>query len=258
MKNIDELVSKIKLLEKGFSDLKNILMSKCWKIVKKESITETQSDLPLIDFKSHTIEKKLVPKDFLLNYRKWYATGKAILENNADSDSIDEFISAYRNITSTCQSQYLTQYLQLQIIDKMNYQLILLQSLPDYLDGQIYNLELNIASTIMGDELREAKVLFDKKFYRAAGALSGVILERHIKIWLNNSKPKIKFSEKATLGQLIKKAEENKIFDTSTILKLNYLNSIRIACDHDKKNEPKENEIKDLIDHTDKLIHFIE
>ncbi len=258
MKSLDELLNKIKEIEKGHNDIKELLMSKCWKTVRKESINESYSDFPIIDLETHSIEKKLIPSNFFLKYRKWYSIGKVILENNGDNDSLEEFIDNYKSITSTSRSQYLTPSMQLGILDIMNHQLVLLQSLPDYLDGQMYNLELNIASTIMGDELREAKVLLDKKFFRAAGALSGVILERHIKYRLNKFIPRIKYYEKATLGQLIKKAEENKIFDTSMILKLKYLNSIRIKCDHDKENEPKENEIKDLIEHTDRFIHFID
>jgi ribosomal protein S24E len=39
---------------------------------------------------------------------------------------------------------------------------------------------------------------------------------------------------------------------------LNNLNQIRIKCDHDNKQEPQKNEVFDLIEQTDKFIHYID
>lgn len=256
--NLEKLVKKIAELLEVYMEIKEILTMQCWEIILEDSITYIK-DSPL-NFnwdKTVTIEKKRIPEDFFPKYRNWYSLAMAIMERNYDKDSIDDFKKSYKSITFQCNGEYITKEEQIQIEASFKHQMILLRSLPSYIEGKIYDLELNIATTIMGDELKEAKLLLDRKFIRAAGAVAGVILERYLKTQLNRANPPIKYGEKATLGSLIEKIEASGLFEETIIQKLRYLNAVRIKCDHDKEDEPQEIEVKELIDETDKFLHYI-
>ena len=257
MSDLEKIKNKIQLLINGSNEFINVLKENCYNLTYQKTVKEVQGGFNL-DFNGVTVEMKYLPTEFFTFYRKWFATSKAIIEANYDMESLNEFIQSYVTISKICSNSHISISSQAALENRIRHQIDILQSLPAYLDGKIYNLELSIANTLMGDELKEARLLHSKKFYRAAGALAGVVLERHLKFRFDNSNPKIKYSEKATLGQLIKKAVENNFFDETALLKLKYLNNIRIKCDHDKKDEPKEQEISDLINHTDRFVNFIE
>jgi len=265
MKQFEELQEKISRLRSGQRKMIRTLQKKCWTIPQKREKESNRKKIVggILDdnndyFKIHYIEEKLIPQNFPVQYRKWYACGKAILEVNGDLDSLKEFVQLYDLVQKYVVSEYISEEVQKSMIDLVERQFIIIEALPSYLDGRTYDIKLTIASKLMGDELKEAHVLFENGFIRAAGALAGVILERHVKLRFDNARPSIKYGEKATLGQLIQKAEDFKFYEAATIQKLKYLNVIRISCDHDKNHEPKEIEVQDLIDHTDKFIHYLE
>lgn len=259
MGQLDKLKNKISELNRTHKKLIEILLKNCWNTKRYKTKKEIVGGLDFLDISSTTtIRRKLIPKQFFSEYRKWYSLSKGILEVNHDNESVREFVNIYNSILKECEGNYISEGEQVRLMDIINHQLAIIESIPAYLEGRAYNLKLTIASTLMGDELKEARLLFEKGFTRAAGALAGVILERHLKLRFDDDNPRIKYGEKATLGTLIHKAEEANLYETSTIQKLQYLNTVRISCDHDKKNEPKENEVKDLIDQTDRFIHSME
>ena len=258
MYQLDQLKNKIYELSKSHAQLIDILIKNCWNIKRSKTKKEHTGGFELIDLSTETvIERKIIPPQFFSEYRRWYSLGKGILEVNYDKESMKEFTSIYDSIFTIHKQNYMCKREQLELVDLINHQLMIIESLPAYLEGKTHSLKLTIASTLMGDELKEARLLLANGFTRAAGALAGVILERHLKLRFDNANPRIKYGEKATLGQLIHKADEINFFENSLIQKLQYLNPVRISCDHDKKNEPKENEVKDLIEQTDRFIHFI-
>ncbi len=257
---MDIKILKEKIQKLSDENLKLIqeLKEKCWNVERKKEKTIIEKGTIDIDFSDKKIKKKQIPNDFNLQYRQWYATCKSILESNKDKESLKEFIEEHNLLQKNTKKMFISQYEQLPIIDILLRQINIIKSIPNYIEGKAYNFKLSLASTLLGDELEESRHLLKNGFYRAAGAIAGVVLERHIKINFNQSIPIIKYKEKATLGYLIKIAEDKAIFENPMIQKLKYLNQIRIKCDHDKKTTPTENEIIDLIENTNKLIHNID
>ena len=213
MMNLERIESKIEELRTGKSKLCEILEKQCWKIKdpekSKKVITPSRLDLPDTWAPLTKTEKnvKLIPDDFLLKYRIWYSTGKGLLEGNHDKESLEEYEGMYRNIQGIAKEKYVAENDQHEIIKFITHQLHIIESIPKYIEGKSYHFKLILASTLLGDELKEARYLFNQGFYRASGALAGVILERHLKLKFDESKPKIKYGEKASLVKIIYKAE---------------------------------------------------
>jgi hypothetical protein len=102
-------------------------------------------------------------------------------------------------------------------------------------------------------ELDAARELLKTGHVRAAGALSGVVVERHLSMIaasrsVSTSKPDPTISE---LNDALKKAG---VVDLVTWRAIQRLGDIRNLCAHSKSREPTADEAQELIDGADKLV----
>jgi hypothetical protein len=105
---------------------------------------------------------------------------------------------------------------------------------------------------LFDSELDAARELLKNKFVRAAGAVAGVVLERHLaqvcanhNIAIAKKNPNI-----SNLNDLLKKAN---VIDTAQWRFIQHLGDLRNLCDHNKKKEPTVDEIGDLIAGVEKI-----
>ena len=93
-------------------------------------------------------------------------------------------------------------------------------------------------------------------FYRAAGALCGVILEKHFAGVVASHCIKMK-SKTPGISDYNEKLKDEGVIDNKTYLLVQRLGAIRKLCDHNKKQEPTMDDIDDLIKGTDKVLHEV-
>lgn len=205
-----------------------------------------------------TPEEKAFPQKIKVMYQQWYAAARTIIARNY-SARLPEFDALYSCQTGYCikfflEDLYLNQKDEFKLIDLINAQFGILASVPNHLKFSVYNTELNIYSVLMKDELGAAQYLLDNGFLRSAGALAGIVLERHLKNLLEKHEPPIKYRERAALGELNKLCGENNIYEPTDKSRVDVLNQIRIRCVHDKEPKPKKEEVQGLIDGVSKTI----
>lgn len=135
-------------------------------------------------------------------------------------------------------------------------QIVILQSCLDRLNSNLANIRGTLQADLFDDELSTAEDLFKKGHLRAAGALSGVTLERHLASVAENHE--IKISKKnptiADLNEALKTAE---VYDVPDWRFIQRLGDIRNLAVHNKDREPTKDEIDDLIRGTQKVIKTI-
>lgn len=109
---------------------------------------------------------------------------------------------------------------------------------------------------MMDSEIESAKVLLNNGFFRAAGAICGIVLEKHFEEVCNkyNIKPRKKNPCINDYNQLLK---DEGIVDTPTWRSISYYADIRNLCDHNKKEEPNKEQLQDLVNGTEKVIKTI-
>lgn len=95
-------------------------------------------------------------------------------------------------------------------------------------------------------ELDAAAELVKKGFTRAAGAIAGVVLERHLaKISANHS---IKLGKKnPTISDWNDALKTENVIEVPEWRFIQHLGDLRNLCDHSKKAEPTKEEVHDLI-----------
>jgi hypothetical protein len=100
--------------------------------------------------------------------------------------------------------------------------------------------------------LDAAGELAKRGFLRAAGALAGVVLERHLGQVCDNHNIKVT-KKNPTIGDLNDLLKENGVLQIPEWRSIQHLADIRNLCDHDKKSDPTEDQIKDLLAGATKL-----
>lgn len=142
------------------------------------------------------------------------------------------------------------------IIYKYEQQFQILKSLETRFNSSLYDIKQLLQADLFDSELDAARELCKKGFYRASGAICGVVIEKHLsEVCVQRG---IKISKKNPAindyNQLLK---ENDVIDTPTWRYIQRLGDLRNLCDHKKTEEPTEDNIKDLIEGTDKVIKTV-
>lgn len=188
--------------------------------------------------------------DLQYDYNKWYTKSLKIIKRYLP-DRLKEFKDYYE------QPNYIKDYLvgdPLALFE--NYfiaQIAILTSVSSILTSFYQDMDSQIYFEYQEDELKEADKLL-KISVRAAGAVAGVVLEKHLKRLCSNNG--ISGADKKTLGKLIQLLSSNEIISTTENKMLTYIADIRNKCDHSDKGDPTELEVKDLIGQTRRFINL--
>ncbi len=131
-------------------------------------------------------------------------------------------------------------------------QIAILAAIIDNIDSILMNLENEIIQEYQEDELKAAERLLEVNI-RAAGALCGVVIERHLKQILR--KYDLEITKKnpgiSDLSQILKQAG---ILDLVNWKKVEVLGAIRNLCDHDKGEPPTNEQVLELLQGTKWLL----
>ncbi len=125
-------------------------------------------------------------------------------------------------------------------------QLAILKSVRARFESSLFDIGQLVQADIFDSELDAAGELAKNKFARAAGALAGVVLERHLGQICDNHA--IKVAKKApTISDLNDALKEAAVIDVPQWRFIQHLADIRNLCDHNKKTEPTAAQVDDLI-----------
>ena len=103
-----------------------------------------------------------------------------------------------------------------------------------------------VQADLLDSELEAASELLKHKFMRAAGAVAGVVLEKHLAQVCENHGVTVakKNPSISDFNEALKSAD---VIDVPAWRFHQLLADIRNQCDHDKKQEPTAAQVQDLI-----------
>ncbi|ECZ7037335.1 hypothetical protein F8X97_15420, partial [Salmonella enterica] len=93
-------------------------------------------------------------------------------------------------------------------------------------------------------------------FVRAAGAVAGVVLEKHLSHVCNQHKLKLRKAH-PTISDYYQTLKDSDIIDTPTWRFIQHLGDIRNLCDHNKDREPTKVDVSELITGIEKVIKTV-
>ena len=198
-------------------------------------------------------------------YQKWY-TNSLIILTSLFPERKQEFIELYSpkpkrsnlNLLNYTISDAIGGYTNLYVspinsINQIQRQIDIIKGLKDVIDSKIYDIKMLIENDVFDEEIDAAKYLLSKGFNRAAGAICGVLLEKHLKGMLKSRGINL-IKKTPSINELNVELYKNNLIDSTQNKFLLFLGDLRNKCDHDKSLEPSKIEIQDLIDGTNKVL----
>jgi hypothetical protein len=206
------------------------------------------------------IQGNIASQCFTLEYQDWY-TRAIKLVTLLGNDRLRDFNSYYLpspNRTAFYPTNYVIRdyicgadYRQSSqiITSKFIAQLGIIKSLFSRIDSVLSDVEGHLFAELQDEELRTASRIIEINI-RAAGAIAGVVLEKHLqRVAVNH---RITISKKdPTISDLNEPLRRESIYDVPTWRQIQVLADIRNLCDHSKAREPTEAEVRKLIQETD-------
>lgn len=212
--------------------------------------------------------KKIIDNlpNFKENYQNWYSESLALIKLLLP-DRLKNFIDLYEIPKNRKATKYLElgdykieDYLRGLLVKQgvteitgpkaaiplFEQQLNILKAGKRRFESSLFDIKSVLQADLFDSELEAALELNKKGFFRAAGAIAGVVLEHHLQQVCKNHNilPVSKHSTISTYNDLLK---DNSIIDIPSWRHIQLLGDLRNRCDHKKEQEPTSEHIKDLI-----------
>jgi hypothetical protein len=230
-----------------------------------------RSDPKLSNTKVQEIIDKL--PSFRATYQAWYSEAKSLIRQLLP-DRLSDFAALYERPKTrkalTNESYTIEDYLlglevsrthgmqtesiagPIAAIPKFQQQLAILESVKARFESSLFDIRQLVQGDLFDSELEAAEELVKNKFERAAGAVAGVVLERHLAQVCNNHQ--VKLSKKdpgiSNLNDTLKSAS---VIEVPQWRFIQHLADIRNLCDHNGTREPTAEQVGDLIDGVKKI-----
>ena len=213
-------------------------------------------------------------KSFGSQYQSWYSESLTLIKQLLP-DRVSDFIKYYEKPKTRKTIEYgnyvIEDYLQNLSVKssfgeikvgpsaayhQFEQQLLILKAVEKRFESSLFDIRQLTLADVFDSELDAAKELNKKGFGRGAGAICGVILEKHLlQVCLNHS---LNLTKKhPTIADLNDKLKNEDVYETSTWRRVQHLGDLRNLCDHNKEKEPSKDDVEELINGVDKIIKTI-
>jgi hypothetical protein len=194
--------------------------------------------------------KQLLP-DRLQNFRDHFESPKNRKEITYDNYRIQD---ALKGLRVTLGTKVIAD--QKAAAPHLRQQVAILAAAERRFESSLFEIRQLVQADLFDSELGAARELLKNKFLRAAGAIAGVVLEKHLRQVSDDHDLTIQKKNPAIydLNELLK---SNSVVDVPQWRFISMLGDIRNLCDHKKQKDPTEQQVTDLIDGTDKVLKTV-
>jgi len=257
-KDLDRLIDNGTILEYS---MKRAIDKKAFDASAKEQLKE----------KSSAFIKSL--PDFRVSYEAWYSESLALLKQLLP-DRVANFISFYEKPKTRKDISYgnyvIQDYLQglrvsrvgQTIVDssaalpQYQQQLSIIKAAKTRFESSLFEIRQLVQADLFDSEIEASRELLKHKFLRAAGAVAGVVLEKHLRQVCDDRSLSIT-KKNPGISDLNEILKANSVIDVAQWRYISLLGDIRNLCDHNKSQEPTHEQVIDLINGTDKVLRTV-
>ncbi|WMI72113.1 hypothetical protein RBH88_03165 [Aminobacterium sp. MB27-C1] len=131
-------------------------------------------------------------------------------------------------------------------IPHLRQQIAILKSVESRFHSSLFDIRQLVQADLFDSELAAATELSKKGFHRGAGAVAGVVLEKHLgQVFANHA---LKTRKKnPTISDFNDGLKNGGVIDTPEWRNIQRLGDIRNLCDHSKDRDPTDDEVEELI-----------
>jgi hypothetical protein len=264
--NLDKFKDDLKSLNEQGEKLLYAMYYACYRADFLEQLRSVHGD-NLNDF----IES--LP-DFKVVYQRWYTECLALLKQTLP-DRVDDFVRHYQKpkgrkdidfenyrVEDYLQGLTITRGVEKKIvvdtaaaIPQFEQQRAIVQAATARFESSLFDIRQMVQADLLDSEVEAAEVLARHKFLRGAGAVAGVVIERHLAQVCTNHAIAIA-KKNPTIADFNEALKSGGVIDVPQWRFIQHLADIRNLCDH-AKAEPKPDQVTDLLEGTKKIIKTI-
>jgi hypothetical protein len=265
MNNLEQYKGDLeRLIAKG-EKLKTAMEYGCGPREFEEELREHLDDESIADF------IRQLPS-FPTEYQAWYSEAGELIRQLLPN-RLDDFSSYYEKPKTrkglTYESYRISDYLlnlhQMNVrgkvivdpsaaIPRFEQQLAIVKAVKNRFESSLFKISQLVQADLFDSELEAAKALAKNGFLRAAGAVAGVVMERHLAQVCDNHA--ITLSKRApTIADLNDALKD--VLDFPQWRANQHLSDIRNRCVHNKGVEPTKEQVNDLVDGVIKLTKMV-
>lgn len=205
---------------------------------------------------------------FIGNYETWYSKAFYVVKHLLP-DRLNDFVLLYKNekrkgldvstytvsdalrTVRNTSNNYRPSTARFCVLRQIN----MVQSCLDTFDSKIFDMQTILQADVFDSEIDSAKHLLKMGFLRAAGAICGVVIEKHFAGVCANRNIAIT-KKNLTIADYNDKLKDV-AYDTIEWRRIQRLGDLRNLCDHNKDREPTKDEVEELISGTERIIKTI-
>lgn len=209
---------------------------------------------------------------FKSKYNAWYNESIALIKQLIP-ERLTDFQSYYKiekRKDINCETYTISDYLigiqvsrgreiivsRTTVLCKFEQQLYIVRSLKNRFESSLYDIKQLLQADVFDSEIDTAKELCKKGFYRAAGAICGVVIEKHLCEVCGQHQIKVT-KKHPVINDYNELLKSNNVIDVATWRNIQRLADIRNVCDHHKDVEPTKDNIEELIAGADKMLKTV-
>jgi len=227
--------------------------------------------------KKHESTAKKIEGAFESHYQQWYTETCAVIRQLIP-DRLLEFEHLYKgdgkrkdinSVTFNIQDWLngiragINQYTGEELYDdfaivsmRFQTQLGILRSVEARFQSTLFDILQLVQADLFDSELDKATELCNRGFFRGAGAIAGVVLEKHLGHVCDAHGLRLR-KKRPTIGDFNQLLKDNNVIDTANWRFNQHLGDLRNLCDHNKENEPTKENVNDLIQGVAKVIKTV-
>jgi hypothetical protein len=135
---------------------------------------------------------------------------------------------------------------------RLQMQVQLVEAVEGRFESSLHDIRQLVQADLFDSELDASRELLKKGFERAAGAVAGVVLEKHLAQVADNHAIAVQ-KKNPSINDFNELLKAKGTIDIPVWRNIQRLADLRNLCDHNKDREPSKDEIRELIDGTDKV-----
>lgn len=264
--NLDRYKKDLDALISRGEQLHHAIQSECYPEQFKRALEELKEE-------ARDVLGKL--PSFANGYQAWYSEAKLVIKQLLP-DRLADFVRHYEKPKPRKDISYdsyrIEDYLQDLTVTRgydkekvvgpdaaiphFRQQLSILKSVKGRFDSSLFDIRQLVQADLFDSELDAAAELAKNRFGRAAGALAGVVIEKHLAQACENHALKVS-KKNPTIGDLNDILKEANAIDLPQWRFIQHLADIRNLCDHNKKVEPTKEQVADLLQGVAKVVKTV-
>lgn len=193
--------------------------------------------------------RQLIP-DRLSEFESLYkgdGRGKAI---NSETFHIQDWLNGIRATRNVRNEKHYDDFAIITM--RFQTQFAILNSVKKRFSSSLFDIRQLVQADLFDSELDAARELIKQGFLRGAGAIAGVVLEKHLSQVATNHSISTR-KKHPTISDFNDLLKNGSVVDVPTWRQIQRLGDIRNLCDHNKHREPTKEEVIELADGVEKF-----